>query len=155
MRTEKDDLRRWCDDWCDPCWNAVLVDTHSRLRGVRSIYIYGTSYNAVTEEVRKADIVPAEDPVEQFEMGRLVMTRGVADAIMDTPSLSDYVNRSILRHNAGDWGDVVAEDAHANDEAIRSGERLLSVYKYEGQPTFWIITEADRSATTVLRPEEY
>ena len=57
-------------------------------------------------------------------------------------------------HQSGDWGQVDAEDWKANEEAIEYGWRLLSVYEV-GNAKVWIITEADRSATTILLPEEY
>jgi hypothetical protein len=61
----------------------------------------------------------------------------------------------VARHLAGDWGDVDRADAAANDEALQLGERILSVYRLRGCATIWIITEADRSATTILLPSEY
>jgi hypothetical protein len=61
----------------------------------------------------------------------------------------------IRRHAAGDWGDVNAEDWTANDQALTSGERLFSAYELGEGRRVWIITEADRSSTTVLLPDEY
>lgn len=62
----------------------------------------------------------------------------------------------ILRHQAGDWGDALgAEDVARNDEALRSGGRLLSSYRIGTGTVVWVITEADRSATTILRPDDY
>jgi hypothetical protein len=55
----------------------------------------------------------------------------------------------------GDWGVVDAEDKQANDEALKSGERLLSAYVIKSGERVWVITEADRSATTLLLPDEY
>ena len=62
---------------------------------------------------------------------------------------------ALRRHSAGDWGDVDAHDRAANDDALKSGERLLSVYRSENGTIFWVITEADRSVTTVLLPDDY
>jgi hypothetical protein len=56
---------------------------------------------------------------------------------------------------AGDWGDVDQEDQAANDHALEDGSRLLSAYTTLKGQRIWIITEADRSATTILLPEEY
>jgi hypothetical protein len=67
---------------------------------------------------------------------------------------SDIVT-ALRRHAAGDWGEVDAHDRAANDNAMKSGERLLSVYRSANGTTFWVITEADRSATTVLLPDDY
>lgn len=61
----------------------------------------------------------------------------------------------IGRHMSGDWGDVDPEDWRANDAALVTGERLLSAYSLTAVQQLWIITEADRSSTTVLLPSEY
>lgn len=63
--------------------------------------------------------------------------------------------QALNRHQYGDWGDCDQEDAQANDEAIAEGARIFSVYHDKNHRKFWIITEADRSMTTVLLPEEY
>jgi hypothetical protein len=60
----------------------------------------------------------------------------------------------VRRHLSGDWGDVGAEDAKANEAALKWGERILSSYKV-GEEKLWVITEADRSSTTVMTPGEY
>lgn len=62
---------------------------------------------------------------------------------------------ALRRHASGDWGDVDAEDRAANDDALQDGTRLLSVYQSASGTTFWVITEADRSVTTVLLPDDY
>jgi len=62
---------------------------------------------------------------------------------------------SLARHLRGDWGDLCPEDWDANERALQYGGRLFSAYQEEGLPKIWIITEADRSATTILFPEEY
>jgi len=61
----------------------------------------------------------------------------------------------LARHVSGNWGDVCAEDKRLNDEAVREGSRILSAYRTTAGVKLWIITEADRSATTILLPEEY
>jgi len=61
----------------------------------------------------------------------------------------------VRRHASGDWGDVSEEDRRANDDAVVTGARLFSAYELPAGARLWIITEADRSATTVLRPDEY
>ena len=81
--------------------------------------------------------------------GQLVQTPGVAESIHPIT-----IAASMSRHKRGDWGDVDEEDKEMNNKALEDGDRLLSSYKC-GDTVFWIITEADRSATTVLLPEEY
>ena len=61
----------------------------------------------------------------------------------------------LARYANGDWGDVCKEDWKSNDEALKNGERLLSEYKLPDDRRIWIITEWDRSATTLLFPEDY
>ena len=61
---------------------------------------------------------------------------------------------SLARHQAGDWGEVGAADRSANDEALRCGGMLLSAYTTARGVRLWVITEADRSVTTLLLPEE-
>lgn len=87
-----------------------------------------------------------------FVHGQVVATPGALDALIkhDIEPLE-----LIRRHVTGDWGDLCAEDRHQNLFAIRSGLRIFSSYKIEGATKIWIITEADRSSTTLLLPEEY
>ena len=91
-----------------------------------------------------------DDRQRTFALGRLVSTPGARDAIS-----TDEMQAAVLRHARGDWGDVGQEDWEENEVALREGFRLFSVYHTEGGAKFWIITEADRSSTTVLLPEEY
>ena len=83
-------------------------------------------------------------------LGRIVAT----PAALGTVSQSDIV-AALRRHAVGDWGDVDPDDRAANDDALQSGERLLSVYQSATGTTFWVISEADRSVTTVLLPDDY
>ena len=61
----------------------------------------------------------------------------------------------LRRHVSGDWGDVSLEDARENELSIRQGFCIISSYRVSTAATIWIITESDRSATTLLLPEEY
>jgi len=86
----------------------------------------------------------------KFPLGRTVITRNALDRLS-----SDDVQIALARHAAGDWGDVCPEDRHENELSLREGFRLLSVYQSKAGERFWVITEADRSVTTVLLPEDY
>ena len=83
-------------------------------------------------------------------LGQTVITANAAEALHP----ADVVD-ALRRHARGDWGEVCAEDAAENDLSITEGSRLLSAYTDRGGVKFWIITEWDRSATTVLLPEDY
>jgi len=85
----------------------------------------------------------------KFNLGQLVATPGVIASI--DPQAMAY---ALLRHGQGDWGDLGEEDKTTNDEALVQGDRLLSSY-HDGETKFWVITEWDRSVTTVLLPSEY
>lgn len=87
-----------------------------------------------------------------FSAGTVVATPAVWEHFLEhNIDLDDYL---IRRHLKGDWGDVPQEDAVANDFAVLNGLRILSAYVAANR-RFWIITEADRSVTTILFPEEY
>jgi len=82
--------------------------------------------------------------------GQIVVTRNAANELPKSVMLI-----ALARHCSGDWGDVCAEDWQANDEATEIGNRLLSVYHTSDGFVFWIITEWDRSVTTILLPDDY
>ena len=86
----------------------------------------------------------------KFRLGKLVSTPGALERVSNGEML-----RALGRHAAGDWGNVCSEDAEANEGAVNERARLLSSYSTDAGVRFWIITEADRSVTTVLLPEEY
>ena len=84
-------------------------------------------------------------------LGKLLATPGALSVLeKNSVRLFDLIKR----HQAGDWGDIPPDDWTANDQAVQQGGRILSAYLTSGG-RFWVITEADRSATTVLLPEEY
>jgi hypothetical protein len=95
-----------------------------------------------------------------FSAGQLVATKGVADLCQQDPRFAEFVKLSLQRHLNGDWGDVDSEDQQTNNRAVTEEERILSAYNDDRFPknsvaTIWIITEADRSVTTILFPDEY
>lgn len=85
-----------------------------------------------------------------FQLGQLVSTPGALAAL--TP---EDIQAGLERHQRGDWGLVCAEDWVENNLSVVEGFRLLSAYLGQNKTKFWIITEADRSVTTILLPEEY
>ena len=85
-----------------------------------------------------------------FSLGEVVITHSASDAL----SNSD-VNSGLIRHMDGDWGDVPAADRRLNQQALKSGERLMSEYRSSKGVRYWIITEWDRSVTTILLPTYY
>ena len=91
-----------------------------------------------------------EAPRTQISLGKTVITVN-AMATLDP----DSVQQALRRHATGDWGDLSPEDRQENDLSAREGFRILSAYTDPNGTKFWIITEADRSATTVLLPEDY
>jgi hypothetical protein len=93
-----------------------------------------------------------------FELGLIVATPGALAA-----TTREQRRHYLTRHSIGDWGYVSREDSDANDEAVKNGGRILSAHPIDaakpcqgfGENTLWIITEDDRSVTTLLLPDEY
>lgn len=86
----------------------------------------------------------------KLPLGRVVITRGALDTLN-----GEDVLLSLARHQQGDWGDVWEEDWNQNDYAVGQLLRILSSYRDRNGCKFWVITEADRSSTCILLPEEY
>jgi hypothetical protein len=92
---------------------------------------------------------------QPFQLGRSMMTRGINEAIASDSAFAADVARALGRHIAADFSDMEEEDRAANQRAIELGdERIFGSYK-TSRGKVWIITEADRSATTILFPSEY
>jgi hypothetical protein len=93
--------------------------------------------------------LPIAIPAAKFPLGKIVMT---ANAYRQLAAVA--VVKALHRHAAGDWGEVCDDDRKENELSLKEGFRLLSVHG-AGEQRFWIITEADRSVTTVLMPQDY
>ena len=87
----------------------------------------------------------------KFSPGQVVFTPGAIDFLQEN---NVEFRKLLRRHISGDWGDLCEEDQKANDWSVNNEARILSSYKV-GSGKVWIITEADRSATTFLLPSEY
>lgn len=88
----------------------------------------------------------------KFPLGQTVATPGALDAL----SAAGQTPLELLhRHVAGDWGDLDDADKTENELSLKDGFRILSAYTLRSGDKIWIITEADRSATTLLLPDEY
>ncbi|HZZ26752.1 MAG TPA: type I restriction endonuclease subunit M [Pirellulales bacterium] len=101
----------------------------------------------MTEET-KTEITSYKRPA--FPLGRLLTSRGARDAIG-----SREIAEALARHHGKDWGDCCPADWALNDRAVVEGSRIFSAYHSSTGVKFWIITEADREATSVLLPDEY
>lgn len=87
-----------------------------------------------------------------FSLGRIVATPAAYQAIEQA---GDNAAAFLVRHQSGDWGDLSKQDKKENDFSVKNGYRILSSYRLSDNTKIWIITEADRSSTTILLPEEY
>lgn len=86
-----------------------------------------------------------------FTLGRTVQTPAAREELSEL----NYSPLDLLRrHMSGDWSEMDVEDQQSNREAITEGSRIFSAYTIQGTK-FWVITEADRSSTTILLPSEY
>ena len=88
----------------------------------------------------------------KFQLGKIVATPGALDALSKANTPATHF---LVRHVSGDWGDLDDDDKRANDLALVEGTRLLSAYKTKAGDKLWIITEHDRSVTTILLPSDY
>ena len=126
--------------------------------------------NQVEEARMNAGMQTAARPRALFPVGQLVRTRGAVEVmraevlrscggaalpedVVDTRAIMRTL-ALVKRHQRGDWGNLGPDDARANLEALAHGTRTLSAYELPSGK-LWVITEADRSITTVLTPEEY
>jgi len=93
----------------------------------------------------------------KFKLGQVTVTRGVADRMNAETAFDYFVRVSLGRYVQCDWGDTCEEDKKTSDKAVKNGERIMAVYNYKDRADdqIWIITEWDRSVTTVLFPDEY
>ncbi len=94
-----------------------------------------------------------------FPLGQVLLSIGVS-TLSTNPIFNQFIQDSLAKHISCDWGDLCEEDTRSNNEALKQGNRIFSSYLIPDTiETFpkklWIITEADRSATTILFPSEY
>ena len=90
--------------------------------------------------------------IPRFPLGHVVATPGALDAL----SMAGQTPGTFLRrHVTGDWGELDNEDRRENEVSVSAGFRLLSAYTLSDGVRIWVITEADRSSTCILLPEEY
>jgi len=87
-----------------------------------------------------------------FKLGEIVATPGAVQCLANAQTPAWEL---LARHVSGDFGDVDEEDRRANEEAIKDNSRVLSAYTLRTGERLWVITEADRSSTCLLRPEDY
>jgi hypothetical protein len=93
--------------------------------------------------------------MSRFDLGATVVTRGVADLLDESTSFAKDLQKALYRYIDCDWGDMTQEDKEANDHAVTFGDdRIFAAYELP-ETRVWIITEWDRSVTTILLPEEY
>jgi len=88
----------------------------------------------------------------KFPLGEIVITDGAHSALKECSISPLFL---LFRHRQGNWGEICYEDQQANEQALVEGNRLLSVYPLQDDLRIWIITEADRTTTTLLLPDEY
>lgn len=155
--------RKFCCKLCNACAPENLLKRGrflERISWLREHYkaqhpgIWGRSVPSVSEEVKpEPERIP--ETGYKFPLGQTVMTRGVADKVATDPAFAAFILESLKRHASGDWGDLCEDDKKENEYALGKYLRLFSSYEKKGLPKIWIITEADRSVTTTLFPEEY
>jgi hypothetical protein len=102
--------------------------------------------------IMKNDRRVSDEGSRLFCSGQIVATPGALAALEEA---NQNAQEFLSRHLQGDWGDLCDDDKTANQEALEQGLRLMSSYPFGNDRKLWIITEADRSVTTLLLPEDY
>ncbi len=97
-------------------------------------------------------IASANNGTPKFFLGKVVATFGALEALEES---GESASTFIHRHHGGDWGDVCEDDAEANEEALQVALRIFSVYHTSKGVKLYVITEADRSVTTILLASDY
>lgn len=96
-------------------------------------------------------------PTMRFPLGQVVATSALVHELSELLPVEEIQRQFLLclaRHVAGDWGDVCSQDARANEQAVKIGARILSSYNISSVK-IWIITDADRISTCIMRPDDY
>ena len=103
-------------------------------------------------QTNSSSSTPRQPSITRFPLGQTYITPGAEEALM----IAGQTGIEFLRrHMSNDWGDLSDEDVRENELSLKEGFRLLSAYRTAKGQKLWIITEADRSATTILLPDEY
>jgi hypothetical protein len=97
-------------------------------------------------------MTPVNRLLVRFPLGRVVATPGALRVLEEA---NQNAFEFLAKHQAGDWGELCEEDIRENEFSVLNGFRILSAYRTRNDVKIWVITEADRSATTLLLPEEY
>jgi hypothetical protein len=95
-------------------------------------------------------MIPVNNPL--FKLGQIVATPAALEAL---GKVGQAPWEFLARHAQGDWGNLGAEDRRLNDEAVKAGDRILPAYTLKTGVGVWVITEADRSSTCILLPDDY
>ena len=106
----------------------------------------------VTYNNQKRMMVNVEAVKQFFSLGQVVATPGALETLEEAGT---DPQEFLMRHQGGDWGDLSDEDKKENELSLKEGFRILSAYRLDSGEKLWVITEADRSVTTLLRPSEY
>ena len=120
----------------------------------------GIARHPVGMKEREARVPPEEVPSQEeergkeplFDLGQVVGTPGALRALAEAHQPPIEL---LARHVTGDWGELADEDRGENERSVEQGLRVFSAYKLRTGVKVWVITEWDRSATTILLPEEY
>ncbi|MFQ5812041.1 MAG: hypothetical protein ACE5JC_10440 [Candidatus Zixiibacteriota bacterium] len=148
---------------CEYHLNAIVWEVaEGRYRGIRGCDVclhdeigalqHDRTRLVCLETDRRVDVGEEIKGLPLFGLGEIRSTSGGFNALLDA---GQGPEEFIQRHVAGDWGDLDDQDRRANEEALRVGNRLLSAYRTKRGERIWVITEWDRSATTILLPDEY
>lgn len=162
LKSTRDEAYTWACNIAEQCGYLAQRADNNRLEVIghdsdeHLILTYDDKSGLLTnvEEIRQPEppTPPEDKPKPLFALGQIVATPGALDALQATEREAIGL---IARHVTGDWGDLSEEDQKENELSVQQGFRILSAYELSSGVKVWVITEADRSATTILLPSEY
>ncbi len=138
--------------WAIGCMTGEVIINATRAHPVFAIMPAVVAVLGILMHLLQSSKISFKMKERKFSLGHVVATPGSLDLLHEHGL---YAASFIDRHATGDWGDLPPEDVRENEYAVDYDERVLSSYVVSGDRKIWIITEADRSATTILLPEEY
>jgi hypothetical protein len=137
-------------DWSNSRVERVISTVFSKTGPVEAPQNGSNEANTSASDKRRRIGTTFVTNTPRFLSGRMVATPGVRELLG-----IDEIETALKRHLNGDWGDIPAEDKERNERALREGGGLMSVYQARSGERVWVITEHDRSVTTLLLPSEY
>ena len=156
LRSTRDEAFEYANYVAEQCGYFVSPVGESQLELIsyedHLLVTYDNVQRRMVDVTRVKQASEGKKAEARLSLGQIVATPGALEALQEA---GQEPSELLARHLGGDWGDLSAEDKELNDQAIAQGNRILSAYRLKSGLKVWVITEADRSSSTILMPSEY